>query len=120
MPGPSNPSREIGSETTIAESRLDSSRWHGSTEPRLPALTILAHPEIERVGARVLLPAPRGGVVELGRGAPVFSGESVASADEIPPRPLDEPHLSRRPIYLVLGAPDGSIAIHRPVSPSRK
>jgi two-component system nitrogen regulation response regulator GlnG len=52
-------------------------------------LTILAHPDPRRVGARSVL--PRAGVTELSRRSPVF--------DEAP---LDDPYLSRKPSRLAV------------------
>ena len=51
------------------------------------ALTLLAHPDPRRVGARCLL--PRSGSVELSRRSPDFAGE-----------PLEDPYLSRKPSQL--------------------
>jgi two-component system nitrogen regulation response regulator GlnG len=76
-------------------------------EPRVPALTVLAHPDLRRVGERVLLPALSSGrAVPLSRLSPLFAqpGEEAA-------RPLADPHLSRNPFQLTPGAAPASIAV---------
>ena len=75
----------------------------------LPGLTILHHPDLKRVGERVVLIGVSSGREELlSRGKPAFSqpGESVL-------RPLVDPYLSRRPIRLSPGAETGSIRLER-------
>jgi two-component system, NtrC family, nitrogen regulation response regulator GlnG len=67
------------------------------TPPRLPALTVLCHPELRRVGevARLDGLARVGGEARLSRVEPELSPPGVERA-----RPLGDPHLSRRPILL--------------------
>jgi DNA-binding NtrC family response regulator len=75
-------------------------------ELRVPALTILAHPDLRRVGERVLLPALGSGrPVPLSRLAPLFAQPGGDLA-----RPLADPHLSRTPIHLNPGeVPDAGL-----------
>ncbi len=76
---------------------------------RVPALTILAHPEPGRVGERVILPElPAGSPIRLGRGEPEFAVPGSPSA-----RTLDCVHLSRRPLFLVPGPGPGEVSIER-------
>ena len=76
-------------------------------ELRLPALTILAHPDPRRTGERVLLPALASGRgVELSRLAPLFGAPAGGEL-----RPLADPHLSRRPIRLAPGDSPGAVRI---------
>jgi two-component system nitrogen regulation response regulator GlnG len=81
----------------------------------IPALTVLAHPQTERVGERVLLPALASGrPVSLSRHAPLFAQPGSAET-----RPLGDLHLSRQPITLTPGEPAGSIHIVAPPEGSR-
>jgi len=76
-------------------------------ELRVPALTVLAHPDLRRVGERVLLPALGSGrAVALSRLAPLFAQPGEEQA-----RPLADSHLSRSPIYLAPGEGPGSIRL---------
>jgi two-component system, NtrC family, nitrogen regulation response regulator GlnG len=63
--------------------------------PRVPGLTILGHPDPERVGERVVLAARSGTPLPLSRLEPAFAAPGAGSA-----RALDDPHLSRRPLHL--------------------
>ncbi len=95
-------SREQGPSTVVSETR----EKH-ALDLRVPALTILAHPVTARVGERVLLPALTSGrPVPLSRLAPLFAQPGSAET-----RPLDDLHLSRKPITLAPGEPPGSIRI---------
>lgn len=64
---------------------------------RVPGLTVLWHPDPERIGERAVLPAlaDEGRAVELSRLEPAFSLPGIERR-----RPLEDPHLSRRPILL--------------------
>jgi two-component system nitrogen regulation response regulator GlnG len=64
---------------------------------RVPGLTVLWHPDPERIGERSVLPELEddGGMVELSRLSPLFS-----PPDGERRRPLEDSHLSRRPILL--------------------
>jgi len=73
---------------------------------KLPALTILCHPRLDRVGERVLLSELAAGrSAQLSRQEPAFAP---------PPHtlgvPLDDAHLSRRPVWLHPGG-DGAIRL---------
>lgn len=82
--------------------------------PQLAALTVLAHPEAARVGERVLLPElGNGGKATLGRVEPAFLEPRTNALA----RPLDDLHLSRRPLRLV-GRPGGAVEIVRAGSPT--
>ncbi len=73
----------------------------------VPGLTVLAHPDVSRVGERVLLaglPARR--VELLSRVEPRFSAPGSGVL-----RPLADPYLSRRPLRLTAGAETGSILL---------
>jgi two-component system, NtrC family, nitrogen regulation response regulator GlnG len=76
-------------------------------ELRVPALTVLAHPDLRRVGERVLLPALSSGrKVPLSRLSPLF-----AQPDDDEVRPLADSHLSRSPFHLSPGERPGSIRL---------
>jgi|CXWL01.1.fsa_nt_gi two-component system nitrogen regulation response regulator GlnG len=78
---------------------------------RVPALTILAHPAMTRVGERVLLRALGSGrAVLLSRLAPLFAQPGSAET-----RPLEDLHLSRQPISLAPGGRPGSIRVDAPL-----
>jgi len=80
--------------------------------PPVPALTVLSHPDLSRIGDRVFL-----GELMLGREAllsrqePRFSAPRATSGE-----PLADPYLSRRP-YRFSPLPDGGVALHRDGSP---
>lgn len=62
----------------------------------VPGLTILCHPDPQRIGERAVLPAiPSGQGARLSRLEPVFAAPDGAS-----PRPLADAYLSRRPLHL--------------------
>ncbi len=62
---------------------------------RVPVLTVLAHPDAARIGERRTLPELASGrATELSRLAPDFA----APGSDAVPRPLSDPHLSRRPL----------------------
>ena len=80
--------------STVSYSRLSEEL----SEVRVPALTILCHPDPRRVGERALLPAlGSGDVVALSRLAPELTSPAGG-----PSRPLADKHLSRRPLELAL------------------
>jgi two-component system, NtrC family, nitrogen regulation response regulator GlnG len=90
-----------------ASTEAHASRQVCPPELRVPALTVLAHPDPRRVGERVLLPALGSGrTVPLSRLSPLFAQPGDEDA-----RPLADPHLSRRPFYLTPGERPGSIRI---------
>jgi len=72
-------------------------------ELRVPALTLLAHPDPRRVGERVLLPALGSGrTVALSRLAPLFAQPGGGAE-----RPLADSYLSRSPVQLIPGCAPG-------------
>ena len=72
-------------------------------------MTLLAHPNVRRVGARVVLPAlVSGRAVELSRRHPEF-----VQPGGLEPRPLADPHLSRKPLRLVPGPQPGAVRLVR-------
>jgi two-component system nitrogen regulation response regulator GlnG len=89
--------------STAAEAR----RPAALPELRVPALTILAHPDVRRVGERVLLPGLSSGrPVPLSRLQPLFVPPGGGTA-----RPLADPFLSRSPLHLSPGDPPGSVRL---------
>jgi two-component system, NtrC family, nitrogen regulation response regulator GlnG len=77
------------------------------TSLRVPGLTVLAHPDMERVGERALLTGVAAGRVEtLSRGEPGFLAPRGGRV-----RPLADPFLSRRPLRLSAGPEPGSILL---------
>ncbi len=73
----------------------------------VPGLTLLAHPQIDRVGEQVMLPSLSSGRrVPLSRLEPTFSQRGQREV-----RPLADPYLSRHPIYLVPGGEPGAIRL---------
>ncbi len=72
---------------------------------RVPALTVLAHPDLRRVGERVLLPGLTSGrTVPLSRLTPLFALPGGGLE-----RPLADPFLSRSPVRLSQGREPGSV-----------
>ncbi len=95
-----NKSKEVAAEV---ETRPELAISAGSAAPLVPGLTVLWHPDIERVGERVALPGLDAGREErLSRVEPRFSPPDTAGGGE--PRPLGDPFVSRLPILL---QPDG-------------
>ena len=71
----------------------------GRSEP-VPVLTVVCHPDLERVGERALLPAlARGRAVELSRSAPEFAQPGRAIG-----LPLETAFVSRSPVVLRPGS----------------
>ena len=80
-----------------------------SVDVRVPALTVLSHPESGRVGDRAILPELQAGSpVRLGRGEPEFATPGSPSA-----RALDCVHLSRQPLLLVPSLGTGEVTVER-------
>ncbi len=91
--------------STVSGSRAT----HARPRQRLPALTILAHPDVGRVGARMILPAlVSGREVELSRLTPTFSSPGTEELS----RPLADPRVSRKPLRLLPG-PAGGVRMVR-------
>src|SRR5689334_566950 len=77
----------------------------------VPGLTILFHPDAERIGGRAALLGP----LDLSRSKPAFSASGVGPGG----RPLGDPFLSRQPFRLGPGSEPGSIRISRGGSGTR-
>jgi two-component system nitrogen regulation response regulator GlnG len=90
-----------------ADTRVESGRGAPAGTFLVPGLTLLFHPQAERIGERVALPGLASGREEqLSRLEPAFSHPGRSA-----PRPLADPHLSRRPLRLVPGAEPGSVRL---------
>jgi two-component system nitrogen regulation response regulator GlnG len=78
----------------------------GGAQPRVPALTVLYHPDLSRVGERAVLP-------ELAAGRPVLLSRSSPDllGPEGIPRPLSDLHLSRSPLRLLPGNEPGAVRL---------
>ncbi|HEY2294484.1 MAG TPA: sigma 54-interacting transcriptional regulator [Thermoanaerobaculia bacterium] len=75
----------------------------------VPGLTLLYHPDLERIGERALLPGLNSGREEL---------LSRSQPDFVPPdrplrRPLEDTYLSRQPLRLLPGPEPGSVRLAR-------
>jgi two-component system nitrogen regulation response regulator GlnG len=96
-------------EELAASTLTGPSRAPGAGAPRVPGLTLVAHPDVRRVGERVALPEVSSGRnVELSRLVPLFSPPGGGA-----PEPLADPHLSRSPLLLGPGAAPGSVLVRR-------
>jgi len=78
----------------------------GVAGARMPALTIVGHPDPARLGERAFLVdlGKPGGRLELSRNAPAFAPPSLRGAE-----PLAEVHVSRKPALLTRG--EGGITV---------
>jgi two-component system nitrogen regulation response regulator GlnG len=77
--------------------------WQLRAEALVPALTVVWHPDLERVGERVLLPQlARGRDVRISRLEPDFAAPRAGR-----PRSLGLAHLSRTPLTLLALGRDG-------------
>jgi two-component system nitrogen regulation response regulator GlnG len=100
-----------------SENRLETQTWSAPSGkppllPTVPGLTILGHPQIQRVGERAaLLDLSSGREMLLSRTEPEFSPPG-----ELAPRPLAVPYLSRRP-WLLRPAAGGGVTLLRGDSP---
>ena len=104
MPRPDAKTWRQQLEASTVKEVLDEGR---SARLQVPGLTILCHPDGRRVGERVPLPALESGrSVRLSRREPDFAGSG-----EAPPRPLADPHLSRRPMHLAPGQRKGVVQL---------
>lgn len=107
---------KVDGTVTRDQTRSGSSAWPSSHEGnRLPGLTILYHPDLERVGERTVLEGldtARGAA--LSRKAPEFAipGSTVGAA-----RPLDDNRISRQ--ALILRRRDGAIHVDKSESKTR-
>ncbi|HEV7506692.1 MAG TPA: sigma 54-interacting transcriptional regulator [Thermoanaerobaculia bacterium] len=90
-----------------AETRADSGGGVPLASLLVPGLTVLAHPDVGRVGERVLLAGlPAGREELLSRREPQFSAPGSGIL-----RPLADPFLSRRPLRLAPGPEPGSVVL---------
>ncbi len=81
------------------ETRTGSASWQPAASLLMPGLTILFHPDMERIGERALLPGLADGREEgISRAEPSFFQPGPGRG-----QPLGDPYLSRRPIRLVPG-----------------
>jgi DNA-binding NtrC family response regulator len=88
------------------ETRTGSASWQPAESLLVPGLTVLFHPDAERIGERAVLSGLLSGrEEELSRGEPSFSRPGQ------PGQPLGDPYLSRRPVRLVPGPERGSIRL---------
>ena len=91
MPGPEETAPPQGTDTCAA-----SRQWSGQFDTRIPTLTLIAHPDRRRVGARALLSSlVAGREARLGRSEPGF-----AQPAERLERPLESSRVSRSPIRM--------------------
>ncbi|XYI00855.1 sigma 54-interacting transcriptional regulator [Sorangium sp. So ce1128] len=94
-----------GAKSTLGETTLES---HGTSNglalaAMTPALTILCHPRLDRVGERALLgELAAGGAALVSRVTPAFAAKGQSSGS-----PLEDGHLSRRPLRLSAAGGDG-------------
>jgi len=96
-------------EELAASTITGASKTSGAGAPRVPGLTLVAHPDLRRVGERVALPEISSGrPVKLSRLVPLFSPPGGGS-----PEPLADPHLSRNPLLLLPGPAAGSVLVRR-------
>jgi DNA-binding NtrC family response regulator len=92
-------------------------RGAGGTEdlPPLPALTVLGHPDLSRVGDRAFLgELARGREALLSRQEPRFAAPRAGAGE-----PLGVPFLSRRPLRIEPLIDEGGIRLRRDGSPIR-
>ncbi len=94
------------------ETRTGSAAWQPGTSVLVPGLTVLYHPDPERIGERIALTGLVAGREELlSRSEPAFAPAGRRPGRETTERrPLADPFLSRRPIRIVPG-PDGSLRL---------
>ncbi len=94
---------------TQAPTHVDSAGWRISAEVRVHGLTILYHPDLERVGDRTMLEGlDAGRHSELSRQTPEFAHPGSSSGG----RPLADVRLSRTPV-LLRAAEDGGVLVER-------
>jgi two-component system nitrogen regulation response regulator GlnG len=89
------------------ETRTGSASWQPAASLLVPGLTVLFHPDVERIGERAPLSALlAGGEEGLSRAEPSFFqlGEKKG-------QPLGDPYLSRRAVRLVPGPERGSVRL---------
>ncbi|MBV8200786.1 MAG: sigma-54-dependent Fis family transcriptional regulator [Acidobacteria bacterium] len=100
--------------TAEVETRPEPVARDGDIEVPVPGLTVLWHPDLERVGERALLSGLALGREEaISRNAPVFAATEPPLAASAEPRPLADPFLSRQPIRLVPAGDLGAVRLVR-------
>jgi two-component system nitrogen regulation response regulator GlnG len=106
------PWRSPWQERLGADTTRDSSQYE-ALNPTVPGLTILGHPDPQRIGERAALPALAAGrEAPLSRVEPKFTAPGGGLL-----RPLADPHLSRRPL-LLSPAPEGGVWLSDGGSPT--
>ncbi|MEM9553297.1 MAG: sigma 54-interacting transcriptional regulator [Acidobacteriota bacterium] len=102
-----SPSTSGGDASAHAETQITDAAGARQDELRLvPGLTLLGHPQADRVGDRLPLPAlAAGGDVALSRLEPLFMAVRGGRR-----RPLGLPHVSRRPVRL-RGTAEGAVEV---------
>ncbi len=89
------------------DTRIESLSGTGTVDFRVPGLTILWHPDPERVGELAPLPSLTADQeTTLSRSEPSFGSPKITTL-----RPLADPYLSRRPIRFA-PRPGGAIRLH--------
>jgi two-component system nitrogen regulation response regulator GlnG len=92
------------------ETRTGSASWQPPASLLVPGLTILFHPDVERIGERAPLSALlAGGEEGLSRAEPSFF--QLGQPGKLRGQPLGDPFLSRRPVRLVSGPERGSVRL---------
>jgi two-component system, NtrC family, nitrogen regulation response regulator GlnG len=98
--------------TAEAETRPEPVASGGAIEAPVPGLTVLWHPDLERVGERALLSGLASGREEsISRNTPAFAAAEPPLAAGAEPRPLADPFLSRQPIRLVPAGDLGAVRL---------
>ncbi|HEX3131657.1 MAG TPA: sigma-54 dependent transcriptional regulator [Thermoanaerobaculia bacterium] len=93
------------------ETRTGSATWQPAASFLVPGLTVLYHPDVERIGERAPLSALlAGGEEGLSRAEPSFS-QVGPPKDQLREHPLGDPYISRRPVRLAPGSERGSIRL---------
>ena len=103
--------------TTLDQPGAGGPRALGEREdpPTLPALTILGHPDLSRIGDRAFLgEIARGRAALLSRQEPRFAAPRAAVGE-----PLGVPFLSRRPVRIEPLPGEGGVRLLRDGSPTR-
>jgi two-component system nitrogen regulation response regulator GlnG len=90
-----------------ADTRAESGSGVPAGALLVPGLTILYHPDAERIGERIAFAGLAAGRTEsVARGEPAFSQPGRGM-----PRPLADPYLSRRPLRFERGAEPGGVRL---------
>jgi two-component system, NtrC family, nitrogen regulation response regulator GlnG len=101
------PQSDSGTRQTVVPGWTERPERRSQERLRVPVLTVLCHPDPNRVGERAVLRGlAQGREARLSRSEPGF-----ASPGEADPRPLADPWLSRTPIHLAAGAEPGGLRL---------